>query len=102
LRQGSIGVPLGGILGGKIFLGALFVGVGPIEDLFFDELACGQGLEWCAGEVEIGFGRDREELDFLFRVSKSTLRNCPDEPRIARAFSDAGTIPEAATMNNPA
>jgi hypothetical protein len=44
LRQRTIRVPLAGVLGGELFLGALFVGVGPVEDLFFDELARRQRL----------------------------------------------------------
>jgi hypothetical protein len=67
LRQYTIRAPLARVFSSKSFLGALFVGICPVEDLFFDELACGQRPKWCAGEVEIGFGRDREEFDLLFR-----------------------------------
>ena len=67
LRQRAIGIPLAGVLGGEIFLGALFVGVGPVENLLLDKLARGQRLERRAGEVEIGLGRDGQELGFLLR-----------------------------------
>jgi hypothetical protein len=67
LRQYTIRAPLARVFSSKSFLGALFVGICPVEDLFFDELVCGQRPEWCAGEVELGFGRDREEFDLLFR-----------------------------------
>ena len=67
LWQRTIRVPLAAVLGGEIFLGALFVRVGPVEDLFFDELACGQRLKRCAGKIEICLGRDGEEFYFLLR-----------------------------------
>ena len=67
LRQRAVGVPLAGVLGGELFLGALLVGVGPVEDLLFDELARGQRLERRAGEVEVGLGRDGQELGLLLR-----------------------------------
>jgi hypothetical protein len=35
--------------------------------LFFNELARGQRLERCSRQVEIGFGRDGQELGFLLR-----------------------------------
>ena len=56
-----------GFLTAKSCLGALFVGIGPVEDLFFDELARRQRFERCSREVEIGFGRDGKELSFLLR-----------------------------------
>ena len=67
LRQRAVGIPLAGVLRGELFLGALFVGVRPVEDLLFDELARGQRLERRAGEVEVGLGRDGEELSLLLR-----------------------------------
>ena len=51
---------------GPLLLGALLVGVGPVEDLLLDELAGREGLEWGAGEVEVGLGGDREELGLGF------------------------------------
>jgi hypothetical protein len=42
--------------------GALFVGVGPVEDLLFDEFAGGQGAKGGAGEVEVVVGGDGEDL----------------------------------------
>ena len=59
LRQRAVGVPLAGVLRGELFLGALLVGVGPVEDLLLDELARGQRPERRAGEVEVGLGGDR-------------------------------------------
>jgi hypothetical protein len=41
LRQRAIRVPLAGVLGREICFSALFVGVGPVEDLLFNELARG-------------------------------------------------------------
>ena len=67
LRQRAVGVPFAGVLRGELFLGALLVGVGPVEDLLLDELARGQRLERRAGEVEVGLGRDGQELGFLLR-----------------------------------
>ena len=67
LRQRAVGVPLAGVLGGELFLGALLVGVGPVEDLLLDELARGQRLERRAGEVEVRLGRDGQELGLLLR-----------------------------------
>ncbi|MBL0000909.1 MAG: hypothetical protein IPO97_07835 [Sphingomonadales bacterium] len=54
--------------GGKIGLGALFVGIGPVKNLLFDKLACSQRLEWCAGQIEIGPRPDRQE--FRFRLQR--------------------------------
>ena len=57
LRQRTIRVPLAGVLDGEVFLGALFVGIGPVEDLFFNKLARRQRSERCSGE---GVSRRRE------------------------------------------
>lgn len=65
--QRTVRIPFAGILCGEFFLGALFVRVGPIEDLFLDELTGGQRLERRAGEVEICLGRDRQEILFFLR-----------------------------------
>src|SRR5689334_14143250 len=62
LRQRAVGVPLGGVPGSKFFLGALFIRVSPIEDLFLNELASGQCPEGGAGEVEVCLGGDGKEL----------------------------------------
>ena len=67
LRESPIRVPLGRLLVCELFLGSLFIGVRPVEDLLFDELACGQRPEWCAREVEVGLGGDREERALWFR-----------------------------------
>ena len=67
LRQRAVGIPLAGVLRRELLLGALLVGVGPVENLLLDELARGQRLERRAGEVEVGLGRDGQELGFLFR-----------------------------------
>jgi hypothetical protein len=48
---------------GEVFLGALLVGVGPVENLLLDELARGQRLERRAGEVEVGLGGDGRNSD---------------------------------------
>ena len=39
LWQRAIGIPPGGVLGLELRLGALFVGICPVENLLFDELA---------------------------------------------------------------
>jgi hypothetical protein len=67
LQERAIRIPLASVPSGEFLLGALLVGVGPVEGLFFNEFARGQHLERRAGEVEIGLGRDGEELGLLFR-----------------------------------
>ena len=67
LRQRAVGVPLARVLRRELLLGALLVGVRPVEDLLLDELAGGQRLERRAGEVEVRLGRDGQELDLLLR-----------------------------------
>jgi len=44
------------VFGGELLFGALFVGVGPVENLLFDELARGEGAERCARQIEVGVG----------------------------------------------
>ena len=73
LRQRAVGVPLAGVLRGELLLGALLVGVRPVEDLFLDELARGQRLERRAGEVEVRLGRDGQELGLLLREHAEVL-----------------------------
>ena len=73
LRQRAVRVPLAGVLGRERLLGTLLVGIGPIEDLLFNELAGGQRLERRAGEVEIGLGRDGEELCLLLPQDSEVL-----------------------------
>ena len=73
LRQRAVGVPFAGVLGRELLLGALLVGVGPVEDLLLDELARGQRLERRAGEVEVGLGRDGQELGLLLREHAEVL-----------------------------
>jgi hypothetical protein len=58
---------LPGCFSRELLLGALLVGVGPVEDLLLDELARGQRLERRAGEVEVGLGGDGQELGLLLR-----------------------------------
>jgi hypothetical protein len=48
-------------------LGALLVGVGPVENLLFDELAGGQRLERGAGKIEIRACGDRQKFAFRFQ-----------------------------------
>ena len=67
LRQRAVGVPFARVLRGELLLGALLVGVGPVEDLLLDELARGQRPERRAGEVEVRLGGDRQELGLLLR-----------------------------------
>ena len=73
LWQRTIRIPLAGALGGEIFLGALLVGVGPVEYLLLDELARSERPERGAGEVEIRFGRDGQELGLLLREHAEVL-----------------------------
>ena len=54
LRKSPIGIPLIGIILSELLLGPLLVGVGPVEDLFLDELTGSQSLERRAGQIEIG------------------------------------------------
>src|SRR3546814_16051155 len=49
------------MLGGEVGLGALLVGVGPVENLLLDELAGSERLERRAREIEIGERRDRQK-----------------------------------------
>ncbi len=67
LRQRAVGVPFAGVLRRELLLGALLVGVRPVEDLLLDELARGQRPERRAGEVEVRLGRDGQELGLLLR-----------------------------------
>ena len=48
LRKGAIGVPSVGARLGELLLRSLLIGVGPVEDLLFDELTRSQRLEWSA------------------------------------------------------
>ncbi len=73
LRQRAIGIPLAGILGGELFFGALLVGVGPVENLFFDELAGGQRLERRAGKIQVSLGGDGQKLGFLFGQNREVF-----------------------------
>ena len=80
LRQRAVGVPLAGVLRGELFLGALLVGVRPVEDLLFDELARGQRLERRAGEIEVRPRRDGQELASPSPRARSGLRSCSSRP----------------------
>ena len=51
----------------------MLIGVGPVENLFFDELARGQRLERRAGEVEVGLGGDGQELGLFLREFAEVL-----------------------------
>src|SRR3546814_12513972 len=67
LRQRAIGIALVRMLGGEVGLGALLVGVGPVENLLLDELAGSERLERRAREIEIGARRDRtKQVQILF------------------------------------
>src|SRR5436190_2999357 len=46
LRKCAVRVPLVRVLGGITRLGALLVGVGPVEDLLLNKLSSRQRLEW--------------------------------------------------------
>ena len=48
-----------------LLLGALLVGVGPVEDLLLDELTGGQRLERGARQVQVRLGGDRQELRLI-------------------------------------
>ena len=48
-------------------LRALLIGVGPIENLLFDELASLYLAEWRAGEVQISPSCNRQEVYFRFQ-----------------------------------
>ena len=65
LGQRRVRVPLARVLVGELLLGALLVGVGPVEDLLLDELARRERLERRAREVEVGPGRDRQEVGLV-------------------------------------
>ncbi|OQA22734.1 MAG: hypothetical protein BWY63_00661 [Chloroflexi bacterium ADurb.Bin360] len=66
--QGSVRVILA-LPGG---FGALLIGIGPVEDLFLDELPGGDGAEGRAGEVEVGVGGDGHDL-FIEILQAHTL-----------------------------
>ena len=56
--QGGVGIVRAGPGG----LGVLLVAVGPVEDLFLDELARTDGAEGRAGQVEVGIGGDGQDV----------------------------------------
>lgn len=73
LREGTVGIALVGMLGRERSFGALLVGIGPVEYLFFDELAGGERLERCAGQIEIGPRGDWQKLGFTLRQDAQIL-----------------------------
>mmetsp|Transcript_15294 Transcript_15294/g.36314 ORF Transcript_15294/g.36314 Transcript_15294/m.36314 type:complete len:427 (+) Transcript_15294:4013-5293(+) len=66
LRQCAIRVALVRMRRSEIGLGALFIGVGPVEDLFLDEFTGRQSLEGRARQVQVRPSGDRQKLIFPF------------------------------------
>jgi hypothetical protein len=62
LRERPVRVPGVRMRDGVLGLGALLVGVGPVEDLLLDELTGCQRLERRARQVQVGAGSDRQEV----------------------------------------
>ena len=91
-----------GCFGRELLLGALLVGVGPVEDLFLDELARGQRLERRAGEVEVGLGRDGQELGLLLREFARGPRSHPPGRRryssLASFLATASSSPSNSSL----
>ena len=66
--QGGVGV----VLSLPIFLGTLFIRVGPVVDLLLDKLAGVEGTEWCAGQIQIMVGGDGQPC-FIAGVGTAVL-----------------------------
>ena len=62
LRECPVRVPGVRLRDGVLGLGALLIGVGPVEDLLLDKLTGCQRLEWRARQVQVGAGGDRQEV----------------------------------------
>ena len=62
LRECPVRVPGVRLRDGVLGLGALLVGVGPVEDLLLDELTGCQRLERRARQIQVGAGGDRQEV----------------------------------------
>ena len=55
-----------------VFLGTLFIGIGPVVDLLLDELAGVEGTEGCAGQIQIMVGGDGQPC-FIVGVGTAVL-----------------------------
>jgi hypothetical protein len=86
---------LAGLLRRELLLGALLVGVGPVEDLLLDELAGGQRPERRARQVEVGLGRDGQELGL---VSASSLKS--GSPRSLLLARPERVVPYSALISS--
>ena len=84
LRQRTVGVPLTRIRFGEHFLGALLVGVRPVENLLLDELPRGQRLERRAGEIQVSPCGDGQKLGLLLREHAQVLVHVPQVCRVLK------------------
>lgn len=64
MRQCAVGIALARILRRERGLGALLVGICPVEYLLLDELAGGERLEGGAGQIEVTIDRNRGSSAF--------------------------------------
>ena len=75
--QCTVRIPCTRMLLRKLLLRTLLIGIRPIEDLLFDELAAVESPEWRTRHVKVCSSLNRQEVLFIFRqFAKLFVQDC--------------------------